>query len=318
MAFSTAFSKSFRIILKICFRSTRSALNDGSRSFLSVEHSSLPNSRRPALSRMEFPSCRRNLSETSNSLHTRTVLASDGHPSARLQNLKHSTILVEGNIGCGKAEFLRYIESEPSVQVSEEPIDLWRNKDGQNLLDLMYKDPKKNSYKFQQYVLETMVDQHDRSTNRPVHILERSFYSARYIFVENLWRNGLMSSEEYQALDRQFRSYLDGSRHVDVDLIVYIRASPETVHKRILHRGREEEKNISVAYLSQLHNLYEAWLIDHKFPVPAQVLVIDGEAPLEKVFQQINNERERILYSPASSGSLGEVQPSAKIPIVMT
>ena len=54
--------------------------------------------------------------------------------------------------------------------------------------ELMYKDPKANSFAFQQYVLETMLDLHDDGGPRKpsASLLERSIYSARYIFIENL------------------------------------------------------------------------------------------------------------------------------------
>lgn len=44
------------------------------------------------------------------------------------------TVLVEGNIGCGKTTFLEYFKKYENVCVLAEPVDLWRNCNGHNLL----------------------------------------------------------------------------------------------------------------------------------------------------------------------------------------
>ncbi|GAU96988.1 hypothetical protein RvY_08351 [Ramazzottius varieornatus] len=208
----------------------------------------------------------------------------------------HSTVLVEGNIGCGKAEFLNFFSNYPSTTILEEPIELWRNKDGKNLLDLMYKDPKANSFAFQQYVLDTMVDLHDQGLDKPVSLIERSFYSARYVFIENLRNNGMLTEEEYQKLEQQFHGYLQTRQNVTVDLMVYIRTSPEVAHERILRRGRKEELSITVEYLRQLHRCYEDWIVGRKYPLPAPVMVIDGDVSLDKVHEQLEGAKDKILF----------------------
>jgi deoxyadenosine/deoxycytidine kinase len=44
------------------------------------------------------------------------------------------------------------------------------------------------------------------------------------------------------------------------NLIVYLRASVETLQERIAHRGRDFEADIPREYLSRLNDLYEAWI----------------------------------------------------------
>ena len=46
------------------------------------------------------------------------------------------TILVEGNIGAGKTEFLKQFKDIKEVDVLEEPVEKWKNLDGINLLTL--------------------------------------------------------------------------------------------------------------------------------------------------------------------------------------
>jgi len=45
-------------------------------------------------------------------------------------------------------------------------------------------------------------------------------------------------------------------------LIVYLKASVETLSKRIQHRGRDFEKDMSRDYLMQLNALYDDWISD--------------------------------------------------------
>lgn len=135
--------------------------------------------------------------------------------------------------------------------------------------------------------------------------MERSIYSARYCFVENLYRLNYLSRLEYIILDKWFkhlvlsneddqkleRSSLKSSElmdnekleynmlsrptGIDIDLIIYLRCTPQKVMDRIRFRSRSEEKDISLEYIQSLHDLHEDWLIKRKFPVPAPVLVLD-------------------------------------------
>ena len=42
--------------------------------------------------------------------------------------------------------------------------------------------------------------------------------------------------------------------------IIYLQASPEVCQERIKIRGRQEEANIDINYLVNLHNYHENWL----------------------------------------------------------
>lgn len=196
------------------------------------------------------------------------------------------TVAVEGNVGSGKTTFLQHFIKNNNVAVFAEPIDMWRNCNGYNLLELMYQDPKKWSFTFQSYVQLTMLRQHQKKVIQPVKLMERSLYSARYCFVEKLSRDGLMPSASVAVIDEWFK-YITKYEDTTVDLIVYLRTSPEVAYERILTRNRSEERTVAFEYIKALHDIHEDWLYHktlHKCVAPVLVLnanldrsVIEGE-----------------------------------------
>lgn len=235
------------------------------------------------------------------------------------------TICIEGNIGCGKTTLLDFFrrsylssgENNPGIYM--EPVENWRNVEGENLFHYLYKDPTRYSLAFQTYVQLTMIKLHSK---RPK-LMERSIYSARYCFVENLYKLNYLSRLEYIILDKWFKHLVLASEHSDdvenreleynlltnpkgvkIDLIIYLRCPPQRVMERIKVRSRAEEKDISYDYVKSIHDLHENWLMKAKFPVPAPVLVLDTnckQTSLEKLYEKaapyISGQR-RITSSP--------------------
>ena len=83
-----------------------------------------------------------------------------------------------------------------------------------------------------------MVKNHTMKTDCSVKLMERSIYSAKYCFAENLRRNGLMAESEYQVLTSWF-DHLVSNPELDlgVDLVIYLRTTPEIARERLLSRG---------------------------------------------------------------------------------
>jgi len=210
------------------------------------------------------------------------------------------TVVVEGNIGSGKTTFLEHFKKfSDEVELIAEPVEKWRNIKGHNLLQMMYEDPARWSLTFQTYVQLTMLQNHTKDTNKNLKLMERSIFSAKYCFVENLMKSGKMPLSEYEVLSSWF-DFLLSSPQVDlgVDLIVYMRTSPEVALSRLMKRGRGEEHLIAKQYIDDLHQLHEDWLVNGKHALPAPVIVVDADKDLEEM-REVFSRQEKILIKRA-------------------
>ncbi|XP_066262894.1 deoxynucleoside kinase-like [Euwallacea similis] len=205
------------------------------------------------------------------------------------------SVIVEGNIGSGKTTFLQHFNEYENVCVLAEPIELWRNCNGHNLLGLMYEDVKKWSFTFQSYVQLTMLQQHTRKTCCPIKLMERSIYSARYCFVEKMKQDGLLPDASAAVIDKHFK-WIKEYADVDVDLVVYLRTTPEVVYERMMARNRAEEKTVSFDYLKAIHEIHEQWLY-HKnlFTLPAPVLTLDANLDKSVILEEYMKYEPYIL-----------------------
>uniref|UniRef100_A0A2K6MB40 Thymidine kinase 2, mitochondrial n=2 Tax=Rhinopithecus bieti TaxID=61621 RepID=A0A2K6MB40_RHIBE len=204
-------------------------------------------------------------------------------------------ICVEGNIASGKTTCLEFFSNATDIEVLTEPVSKWRNVRGHNPLGLMYQDASRWGLTLQTYVQLTMLDRHTCPQVSSVRLMERSIHSARYIFVENLYRSGKMPEVDYVVLSEWF-DWILRNMDVSVDLIVYLRTNPETCYQRLKRRCREEEKVIPLEYLEAIHHLHEEWLIKGSlFPVAAPVLVIEADHHMERMLELFEQNRDRIL-----------------------
>ncbi|XP_023281648.1 thymidine kinase 2, mitochondrial isoform X3 [Seriola lalandi dorsalis] len=226
-----------------------------------------------------------------------TMLSSFQGKLVRDGEEKKPVICVEGNIASGKTTCLEYFSKTSNIEVLTEPVSKWRNIRGHNPLGLMYQDPERWGITLQTYVQLTMLERHLSSivNSAPVRMMERSIFSAKYIFVENLFRSGKMPEVDYAVLSEWF-DWITANISIPVDLIVYLQTSPQTCHERLKQRCREEEKVIPLEYLESLHQLHEDWLIKQTLAsLPAPVLVIPADHDLQKMLHQYEKNREKIL-----------------------
>ncbi|KQK06098.1 hypothetical protein BRADI_2g24390v3 [Brachypodium distachyon] len=186
---------------------------------------------------------------------------------------KRLTFCVEGNISVGKSTFLQRIANETIelrdlVEIVPEPVAKWQDvgPDHFNILDAFYAEPQRYAYTFQNYVFVTRVMQERESSGgiKPLRLMERSVFSDRMVFVRAVHEANWMNEMEISIYDSWFDPVVSSLPGLIPDGFIYLRASPDTCHKRMMLRKRSEEGGVSLDYLQGLHEKHESWLFPSK------------------------------------------------------
>jgi len=162
-------------------------------------------------------------------------------------------ITVAGNIGVGKSSLVRRLSHRLRWQPFFEP-----ESDNPYLPDF-YKDMNAWGFHSQIFFLGHRLRVYRDLSDCPDSvILDRSLYEDAEIFAYNLYLNGFMSRRDYENYDALYQSLL--TFLPTPDLVVYLRASVDTLVERISQRDRVYERTIDPAYLEQLNQTYEKWV----------------------------------------------------------
>ena len=161
-------------------------------------------------------------------------------------------LAIAGNIGVGKTYLTRLIHRrlgwiayfEPSV---ENPY-----------LANFYADMKTWALRSQLFFLEHRAEFQRRMLRSETHFIQdRTLYEDAEVFERALFHMGALTPEEHRQYRDEYERLLAEFRYPD--MIIYLRAHPSTLLKRIAHRGRDCERTITEEYLGQLERSYERW-----------------------------------------------------------
>lgn len=174
-------------------------------------------------------------------------------------------IAIAGNIGAGKTTLTQKLAHHFRWTAFTEPVE-------QNpYLKDFYEDMPRWAFHLQIFFLSSRFKQILHIHQNRHHIIQdRSIYEDAYIFANNLYTSGLMSTREYQNYLQLFESMI--SLVQPPDLLVYLRADLSKLMNQIGKRGREYEKNISKDYLASLNEHYERWIGSYTL---GKLLIID-------------------------------------------
>jgi len=192
-------------------------------------------------------------------------------------------ISVEGTVSSGKSSLIEYYTGRQINRVSE-PLDIWTDFEGYNVLGLRYKEPEKYAFPFQILADLTRLEQlKEISTSTGITIMERSLLISDEIFGQ-LGIGGVESK-----ILKQWHRFLreDSGIRLDPDLFVYIRVPAVEAYKRCQSRGRKEEMKLPLEFFQDLERMHDEVFLDKANSLPAPVLILDGDCTLSQMADQI-------------------------------
>jgi thymidylate kinase len=106
-----------------------------------------------------------------------------------------------------------------------------------------------------------------------------------------------MSLVEYDILIKWF-DFLTKTHDCSLDIVFYIRTSPQVCMERLIKRNRAEEVGfVEIDYLEKIHNLHEVWLVNKLEESTAKhVILIDGNKTLDLVLADIEMETKKLCF----------------------
>lgn len=162
-------------------------------------------------------------------------------------------VAIAGNVGVGKSTLTNMLCQRLGWAPFPEAVD-----ENPYLADF-YSDMRRWSFHSQVFFLSRRLRHHRQLLDHPTSVVQdRSVYEDAEVFARNLYTQEKMEPRDYQSYRELYEvltSFLPPP-----DLVVYLRASVETLVERIRKRGRDYERDISPIYLAQLNQLYEDWI----------------------------------------------------------
>lgn len=164
-------------------------------------------------------------------------------------------VAVAGNIGVGKSTLVALLCKNLGWQPFYEPVA-----DNPYLADF-YADMRSWAFHSQIFFLTHRLRMHRQLLDHPTSVIQdRTVYEDAEVFADNLHRQNLIRDRDYHTYRELFEVLTEFLP--PPDLVVYLRASVETLSSRIVQRGRDFERQITPQYLEQLNELYDRWIGD--------------------------------------------------------
>jgi deoxyadenosine/deoxycytidine kinase len=162
-------------------------------------------------------------------------------------------IVVAGNIGVGKSTLVGMLCEHLGWDPFYEPVT-----ENPYLTDF-YRDMNTWGFHSQVFFLAHRLQIHRAILQHPGSVVQdRSIYEDAEIFAQNLSLQEQFNARDYETYRALYQAVYDFLP--PPDLVIYLRASVQTLMHRIAQRNRSYEKSISPDYLGQLNGLYRQWI----------------------------------------------------------
>ena len=158
-----------------------------------------------------------------------------------------SKISLIGNIGSGKTTLLDlYSNTIDPIATAYEPfLDNLDN----------YYNGNISAFEFQLYVITKLCERNNQFKNDV--LMERNLEDAVEIFTNVLTENKKITPAQQLIIYILFQNTID--KRLKSNFFIYLRTDPQVCFERIKQRGRPSEKDITLEYLTQLHEHYERY-----------------------------------------------------------
>ncbi len=208
-------------------------------------------------------------------------------------------IAVAGNIGVGKSTLVTLLSKQLKWEPYYEPVG-----DNPYLADF-YADMASWSFHSQIFFLTRRLRSHHQLSQHPTSVIQdRSVYEDAEIFAQNLYLQGYIKERDYET----YRELYETITQVlpPPDLVIYLRASVDTLMDRIVRRGRDYERTITPEYLQSLNDLYEDWISNFVLcpvlAVPADDLdYVAYSGHLNLIISKVNEKltgKDEVVFEP--------------------
>ncbi len=200
---------------------------------------------------------------------------------------KNPFVGIAGNIGVGKTTFTDIVAEHNDWHPFYESV-----MDNPYLSDF-YGDMNRWSFNLQIYFLHHRFRNHVKMSNLSQGVIQdRTIYEDVEIFAKNLHTMGNMNDRDWENYRNLFKVMISFLRKPN--LIIYLKASTDTLLTRIKKRSRSYEKTIDPEYLHTLNVSYDKWIVGIK-DIP--VLTIDtnnfnifkDKSELDNIIKQMSN-----------------------------
>jgi len=167
-------------------------------------------------------------------------------------------ISIAGNIGSGKTNLAKTLSARLGYDLFLE------NFEDNPYLQKFYQDQKTWAFHSQVYFLSKGLKSHTQiMRNKKSAIQDRSLYENAEVFAQQLFRDGIISQDDWKIYFELYTSAIDFLPPPDI--IIYLQADTDFLIERIKRRNRLMENGITeeyTDYVERINQGYEKWLKD--------------------------------------------------------
>jgi deoxyguanosine kinase len=205
--------------------------------------------------------------------------------------LSNKYIAIEGPIGVGKTSLAEILAHKLGAKIVREETEV------NPFLTEFYKDIRRHAFQTQLFFLLSRFRQ-----QRELHqtdLFHKGMVSD-YMFVKDRIFANITLDDNELKLYEQIHAILNASV-LKPDLVIYLQANAETLHKRIALRGRKFEKHISAEYLEQINQAYNYYFF-HYQETPLMVVntndidFVHRDADLDDLLEHMGKVSKGTLY----------------------